>query len=328
LNAFQRTRAGLFVRKLLNDQAPNLASLLAWGTLNALLPLLLGVLSLAGLVLRDPARLEQINTAILSALPADVANVLAGVLEGMQQAAASAGIVALVLFLINGSSFFSNMASVFDLAYHVQGRNVLFERLIGLCMLAATTALLVMSTFAAGVVGLVNNLPGADPASPILSQVVGWSIAIVGIFCLFWLLYRFLPNVSQGWRDVVPGTLLSSILLLIVSQVFPIYLTLFPPNHAYALFGVFLVITFWLYLVGFVLVLGAELNAFLRQPALAVALAQARDETATGQSLAPVDWPRDRPSFGGRLIGLIGLLIAALLLRGETVRAKDERSVA
>src|SRR5260370_32640784 len=90
-------------------------------------------------------------------------------------------------------------------------------------------------------------------------------------------MYKLLPNVSQGWPDVLRVTLLSSVLLLVVSQVFPLYVKLFPPNHAYALFGVFLVFTFWLYLVGFVFVLGAELNAFLEKPARSASL----EEVAT-----------------------------------------------
>ena len=54
LDAFQRSRPGLFGKKLMDDQVPNLAALLAWGTLSAMLPLMLGILGLAGLVLRDP----------------------------------------------------------------------------------------------------------------------------------------------------------------------------------------------------------------------------------------------------------------------------------
>ena len=43
LKALMGSRVGLFAKKLMDDQAPNLAALLAWGTLSALLPLLLGV---------------------------------------------------------------------------------------------------------------------------------------------------------------------------------------------------------------------------------------------------------------------------------------------
>ncbi len=54
------SRPGQFFTKLLQDEAPNLAALLAWGMLGTPLPLLLGILAIAGLLLRDPQRLDQI----------------------------------------------------------------------------------------------------------------------------------------------------------------------------------------------------------------------------------------------------------------------------
>jgi membrane protein len=271
--AFQRSGVGLFVKKVLNDQLPNLAALLAWGTLSAILPLLLGVLSIAGLVLRDQNTLDQVYNTLLSALPADAAEPIVRVLDGMRQgSAAPAGVIAIVLLVITGSAFFSNMASVFDQAYHVEGRNFLVERVIALGLLLLTTVLLVASTLAAGLSSLVSNMPGVLPVGPLLSRVVGWSVSIVSVLLLFLLIYKILPNTRQRWRDVVPGTVLATLLVMLISQLFPLYTSLFPPNHAYAIFGVFLVFTFWLYLLGLVLVLGAELNAFLQQPAQSVKL--------------------------------------------------------
>jgi membrane protein len=267
----------VFVKKLLDDEAPNLAALLAWGTLSALLPLILGVLSLSGLILNDPQRLDQVYNTLLAVVPSSATGPIGDVLNGMRQAsAARVGVIALLLLLVNGSSFFSNMASVFDKAYHAEGRNLLVERAIALLMLVLTTALLVVSIVATGLSSLVDNLPGQFLVGPLLGHVIGWSVSIVSVVLLFLLMYRVLPNVRQGWRDVLPGALLSSVLLLVVTQVFPLYVMLFPPNQAYALFGVFLVFTFWLYLVGFVFVLGVELNAFLREPTLAPASTLAR----------------------------------------------------
>ena len=285
LEAFQRSRAGLFVKKLLDDQTPNLGALLAWGTLSTMLPLLLGMLSIAGLVLRDQQRLDQVYNGVGAALPSGAAAPVNQVLDGMRQgSAAPAGVIAIVLLLISGSSFFSNMASVFDQAYHVQGRNPVIERLIALGMLAVTTILLVLSTLAAGLSSLVTNVPGVLPVGPILGQVIGWSVAIVSVFLLFLLIYRILPNAQQTWRSVIPGALLSVVLVGVLSQVFPLYVTIFQPNHAYAVFGVFLVLTFYLYILGIVMVLGAELNAFLEQPTRSVALAEATAAAQHGQA--------------------------------------------
>ncbi len=374
LEAFQRSRAGLFAKKVLDDQVPNLGALLAWGTLSTMLPLLLGMLSLAGLVLRDQDRLNQVYDALGAALPASAAGPVTDVLNGMRQgSAAPAGVIAIILLLISGSSFFTNMASVFDQAYHVQGRNMIIERLVGLGMLLLTATLLVVSTLAAGLSGLVSNVPGAVPIGPVAARAVGWSVAIVSVFALFLLIYRILPNSRQTWASVIPGAVLSSVFIFVISQVFPLYVTLFPPNHAYAVFGVFLVLTFWLYLLGIVLVLGAELNAFLEQPARSAALAEATAAALHGQAAydqehgsvtaetsgkAPAlrgggafgapsrsaveqvaDEPQPAPArdtaqqgprvgLGGRLIGLVGLLGAAFLLRrsgtkshGGTARA-------
>src|SRR5258708_3994821 len=120
LDAFQRSRTGLFVKKVMDDQAPNLAALLAWGTLSAILPLILGVLSVAGIVLQDSQRLDQVYNTLLFLVPAQASGPLGDALQSVRQAsAAPAGILAIVLLLFNGSSFFSNIASVFDQAYHV-----------------------------------------------------------------------------------------------------------------------------------------------------------------------------------------------------------------
>jgi membrane protein len=378
LEAFQGSRVGLFIKKVLDDQTPNLGALLAWGTLSTLLPLLLGILSIAGIVLRDQERLDQVYNAIGSALPSAAAGPVTDVLDGMRQgSAAPAGIVAIVLLLISGSSFFTNMASVFDHAYHVEGRNMVVERLIGLGMLIIVTTLLVVSALAAGLSSLVSNVPaGALPIGPVAGQVVAWSVTIVSVFVLFLLIYRILPNAQQTWRSVIPGALASLVLIMLITQLFPIYVTLFPPNHAYSVFGVFLVLTFWLYLVGIVMVLGAELNAYLEQPARSAALAEATAaaqkgkasyNTETGQvraeasgdapalrgggpfgapSRSPAEQfaaeqqpgdgqPKDAPEkeqprvgMGGRIVGLVGLLGAALLLRGGADKSDKQRAAA
>jgi membrane protein len=375
LETFQRSRLGLFLKKVMDDQAPNLAALLAWGTLSAILPLILGVLSIAGLVLRDPQTLDKVYNALLILLPQQAAGPIGDALNGVRQAsAAPAGIVALVLLLVNGSGFFSNMASVFDQAYHVQSRNFLMQRLVSILMLIVTTVLVIVATLSAGLSGVVSNLPLGLPIGPLLAQVIGWSVSILSAILLFLILYKLLPNARQGWRDIVPGALLSTVLVMVISQIFPLYVTLFPPNHAYAVFGVFLVLTFWLYLVGWVFVLGAELNAFLQEPARAVALAEATNAAMHGQaqynqqtgsvkadvkgsapalqgggvlgspnrsSAAQVGEQAQsnsgcenaqrqspRPGLAGRLLGFVGLIVAALLLKSTASKATSDEHAA
>jgi membrane protein len=264
---------------------PNLAALLAWGTLNALLPLALGILSIAGLVLRDQQRLDQVFGMLSAAVPGDASGPVEQALQSVRDAAAApAGIISIILLLFNGSTFFANMGSVFDQVYHVQGRNFLLQRVVSIAMLIATTALLVISTLALGVGSLVGNVPLGLPIGPVVARVLSWSISIVSAIALFLLVYKVLPNGKQGWRDVLPGALLASVLFFVITMVFPLYTSIVKPNHAYAIMGVFLVFTFYLYLLGWVFVLGAELNAYLQEPARSVALAEATERAHHGKA--------------------------------------------
>jgi membrane protein len=285
LEAFQRSRLGLFVKKFGDDQATNLAALLAWGTLSTLLPLLLGILAITGLVLRDPQRLDQVYGTLVALLPQQVGGPLGDALESVRhQAAAPVSIIGLVLLLYNGSSFFGNMASIFDQAFHVDDRNIVMKTLVSVVMLIITSALLVISIVALGLGSLMDTLTGLIGIGPVLGRVVSWSISILSTILLFLLVYRILPNKPQTWGQALPGALVATVLFFAILLVFPLYVKFFPPNQAYAVFGIFLVLTFWLYLLGIVFVVGAELNAFLQEPARAVALAEATEQAQRGKA--------------------------------------------
>ncbi len=285
IEAFQKSPLGRFVRKVLDDRAPNLAIILAWGTLNTMLPLMLGILSLAGLLLRDPQRVQTITNQLLAVLPASAAGTVQNVITPLAENAGKAGIVSLLLLLFTGSNFFANMQSVFDLAYHVSDRNFVVQRVVAVVMLIVVSVLVIVATTASGFAGLVSSFGLAAPVGPVLAVALGWLIALVSAVALFILVYRILPNATQGWRNVIPGALLATVLTLVVSQVFPLYLKFFGGGFAlYAAFGTFLVLMFWLYLEGLVIVLGAELNAYLEQPERSTALAEAQMQAQTGKA--------------------------------------------
>ncbi len=326
--AFQESRAGLFVKKVLDDKAPNLAALLAWGTLSAMLPLFLGILTMAGLVLRDPERVNQIYNTVIMVVPETAAAPLTEALDGVRNhAAAPAGVFAILLLLFNGSAFFGNMASVFDQAYHVEGRNFIMQRIVSIVMLIVTTSLLVVSTLALGLGTIVEHVP-LLPIGPLLAKVLSWSVTIVSAFVIFLLIYKLLPNAEQGWRNVIPGTLVSLVLFFVIVQLFPLYLAVFPPNQAYAVFGVFLVFTFFLYLLGMVFVLGAELNAFLQEPARSVALAEATAKAEKGHAQFDQESGSVRAESEGRAPALRGASPLGAPAKSPTAQLQEQGQAA
>lgn len=151
-------------------------------------------------------------------------------------------------------------------------------------MLVIVTTLLLISTTAYGFGNVIGSLPIALPVGPVLGRVVGWSISIISAILMFVLLYKILPNKPQGWKQTLPGALAGAVLFFIILQLFPLYLAIFGKGfQAYAAFGVFLLLMLWLYLLGLVLVVGAELNAFLEEPGRSTALADTAAKAERGQ---------------------------------------------
>ena len=272
LAALRQSPVGPFAQKFLDDRGIDLAMLIAWGTLSTIFPVLLGITAVAGVLLQDPERSARISTTLLQLVPAEAAQPLAGILEDTSRHAGAAGIIGLVLLLFNGSNLFANMASVFDRAYRVPDRDFVAARLMSLFMLMIVTALLLISTVAyslGGMLGSASNavsraLPFEVPGRGLAAPLIGYGVSIGCALLTFLLLYRVLPNKHQSFRQVLPGAGLAAVLFFVLLQLFPLYTTLLGQGFAtYAAFGMFLLLMFWTYLLGIVLVLGAELNAFL-----------------------------------------------------------------
>ena len=131
---------------------------------------------------------------------------------------------------------------------------------------------------------LLRLVPFAVPGRSVLGAIAGWLVSLISTAALFLVVYRVLPHKPQRWAQAVPGALLATVLFLVILQLFPLYLALFGQGfEVYAVFGIFLLLMFWLYLLGLVLVLGAELNAFLEEPGRAAALAQTTARAEVGE---------------------------------------------
>lgn len=81
------------------------------------------------------------------------------------------------------------------------------------------------------------------------------------LVCLFSIIYYFGPNVRQKFRLLTPGSILGALLLVLSTKVFGIYLSNFANYSAvYGSVGAVVILLIWFYLLGMLIILGAELN--------------------------------------------------------------------
>jgi membrane protein len=93
--------------------------------------------------------------------------------------------------------------------------------------------------------------------------VLRWPTAVAAIALLLSVLYYVGPNVDLSFRWISPGSALATALWVATGAAFGVYLQFAQPGTAYGAVGSVVVLLFFLYVTGFVFLLGAKLNAAL-----------------------------------------------------------------
>jgi len=245
------------------DRAADGAVLIAWQTLLSLFPLILGLLSLLGLVLRNDGARDSVLSGVVSQFPSQVGDML-GFLQETRDLGGLLGLVSLAGLLWSGSNLFGAMEAVFNRFYGAVDRGFVRGRLMSFAMIAIYAVLVPVSVLASGaatfLVGVSEQALPFD--TPWLALVLGWAVSFASALAMFLILFHVVPNTYLTFRDVWRGAVLAAILFVLLSQVFPLYLQFMGGGFAvYKTLGVFFLLMTWLYFLANVIVVGAELNA-------------------------------------------------------------------
>jgi membrane protein len=92
--------------------------------------------------------------------------------------------------------------------------------------------------------------------------VLQWPVVFALVASAIGLVYYFAPDVEQDWVWITPGSVLATLLWLIISLALKLYYQLVPDaNASYGAIGGIMVLMLWFYCSGIALLMGAEMNA-------------------------------------------------------------------
>jgi membrane protein len=93
-------------------------------------------------------------------------------------------------------------------------------------------------------------------------KVAQWPFVFILVATGIGLIYYFAPDAEQDFVWITPGSLLATVLWLVGSLGFRLYVVNFGSyNESYGAVGGVMVLMLWLYLSGLVIIVGAEMNA-------------------------------------------------------------------
>ena len=249
----------------------DLAAMIAFNALFALIPMLLLLVSLAGFLLKDENRRASVVIHIANVLPYGQARETADTVLSASNQSAQLGIIGLVSLLWVGTSFITTVARAMDRVYGVQGRPYVHNRLVAAIVVIFVTILLITASITATLPAFVANDWMPDPLQRYFpmttwTQLVSLGASVTMGMILFGMLNLVLPNAGQRPADVWPGTVFSALAFTLLTQAFPLYLQLATNLNRYgALFGVIWLLLAYFLFLAHIMVIGTLINAgFMR----------------------------------------------------------------
>ncbi len=107
--------------------------------------------------------------------------------------------------------------------------------------------------------------PAVRPSILFLAIVIRWVVALTSIVGITALIYHLGSPMRQPWKRTLPGAFLSTIMWFIATVAFGWYVTRFANySQVYGSLGVGIALLFWLNIISFCVLAGAEFNAEVR----------------------------------------------------------------
>jgi membrane protein len=326
------------VTKFLADECTILAAAIVYYFVQSLVPLLLGFVAVASLVLQDASSRQNFIDGVKNVIPADVANTinLPQILDSLAASAGGIGVISILLLLWTGSGIFAQFMLAINKAFGIpkDKRNFLLKLGLRLLMLVVVGGLLVAAfgvTFAVQLVlGLNIDIMGVRPANfSFILNLISFVMPLLIQTGVLMFLYKLSPN-RKGlkWKYLFFGGLVAALLLEGLKWGFSIYINVIGAvdNAAktYGALGGIIVFLLFIYLISLMILLGAELasvlhnydNEFVTVVKAEESTIGLKNEEQTPKIPVATAIPKPKKSFAELLIVVIlvvGVSIGSLL---------------
>jgi membrane protein len=264
------------VRAFGDDKVMRLASSVAFAAIFSIAPLVIVIVAVAGWFLglgngghghqvAEDALLAQVGRAA-GAQTADTVRQLVAAAFNKPRQNLLAQIVGWTAFVIGAIGLFGSLQDSLNSIWQVEAakggwRQLLRARLASFAMILVIVGLL-LATFAASAATTFAaahfTAPWGAGISPVAVALANQIVTAIAATLGFAAIYKVLPDVNIGWRDVWLGAFVTAILFVGGEVAIAFYLVKAGVASAYGAAGSLLATLLWIYYSAIVLLVGAE----------------------------------------------------------------------
>jgi len=251
-----------------NDNGFKLAASLSYSMIFSVAPLLVVVISLAGIFWGQQAVEGRIYQQIKDLVGVSPAVQIQDIIRNIQQSrhSVAGAIIGGAILVIGATGVFTEIQGSINFIWCIQAKpkkgwlKFLMNRLLSFSLIVAFGFISMVSL-------VVNSL--MDVLSGYLKKYfthftvylfygVNFLLALAAIVILFMIVFRILPDAIIKWRDAFTGAVFTGLLFMLGKLLIGIYLGHSNINHLYGAAASIIVILTWVYYSSIILYYGAE----------------------------------------------------------------------
>jgi membrane protein len=254
----------------LEDNVLGIAAQVAYNFFFSLFPLLLFLAPILSLIGDKRRIVTELLSRVSEFMPADAFKLLSNVVTDIVFASNAPGLISLGALLAawSGSNIFTTFMDALDTAYDVKDdrpwwkkRLLALEVLVGWVIIIATVTIVLLA--GDSIVEYARTRLGMGSSALETWSIVQFPLAIALLVGFFFLMYWLLPFVKQDKKQILVGSLAASILFILATLLFRLYVQHFPVNKTYGVIGGVMILLSWMYFISVVILVGGELNSEL-----------------------------------------------------------------
>ncbi|HEV7928826.1 MAG TPA: YihY/virulence factor BrkB family protein, partial [Nitrosospira sp.] len=250
-----------------DDYAQSMGAALAYYTMFSIAPLLLIVISVAGLIFGVEAARGEIFSQLQGLMGQQGADAVQGLLESVSKPAESitAMLVGTVLLLIGATTVFGELQDALDRIWRAPKRNkggvwsLLRARLLSFGMIMGIGFLLMVSLVVSAALAAIGKLWGPLFADwETLANVIDFLISFAFTTTVFAMIYKIMPRARVDWSDVGIGAAVTALLFTIGKFLIGLYIGKSGVTSGFGAAGSLVVVLVWVYYSAQIFLMGAE----------------------------------------------------------------------
>ncbi len=251
-----------------DDYAASMGAAISYYTVFSLAPLLLIVISVAGLVFGDEAVRGELFGQLAGLMGDDAAKAIQDMLAGVSKPSSGiiGTVVGVLVLLIGATTVFGELQDALDRIWRAPERpkgaglwGLIRARLLSFGMILCLAFLLVVSLVMGAVIAALGKWWGPLFGGwEVLAQVVNLAVGFGLTTVIFAVIYKMMPRVDIQWHDVWIGALVTAALFTIGKFLIGLYIGKSGVASGFGAAGSIVIIFIWVYYSAQIFLLGAE----------------------------------------------------------------------